>query len=262
NLSHANLRRATFWLTDLTNTTFHNAELLDARFIAVVFNGTDFSKAVVGATVFANCDFREARGLDLIDHWGPSEISVRTIYRSRGDIPFTFLRGAGLPDNFITYMHSLTGKAFEFYSCFISYSSRNHTFAERLYADLQSKGVRCWFAPQDLRIGEKTRLAIDESIRKHEKLLLILSKDSVTSDWVEKEVETAMEAERRQGRTILFPVRIDDAVMKIDSGWPADIRRTRNIGDFRRWKNHETYKRAFDRLLRDLKADLTIPGRT
>jgi len=45
------------------------------------------------------------------------------------------------------------------------------------------------------------------------------------------------------------------SVLKIESGWPADIRRARNIGDFRRWKNHDTYQKSFDRLLRDLKAE-------
>jgi hypothetical protein len=60
-------------------------------------------------------------------------------------------------------MGSLIGKAFEFYSCFISYSTKDHDFAERIYADLQSKGVRCWFAPEDLKIGDRFRQRIDES---------------------------------------------------------------------------------------------------
>src|SRR5205085_7089050 len=106
-----------------------------------------------------------------------------------------------------------------------------------------------------LRIGDKTRVAIDESIRKYEKLLLVLSKHSVESEWVEKEVETAMEQERQQKRTILFPIQLDDSVMKIESGWPADIRRTRNIGNFRFWKNHDKYRKALDRLLHDLKTN-------
>jgi len=36
---------------------------------------------------------------------------------------------------------------------FISYSSKDQAFAERLHADLQNKGVRCWFAPHDLPIS-------------------------------------------------------------------------------------------------------------
>jgi hypothetical protein len=54
---------------------------------------------------------------------------------------------------------------------------------------------------------------------------------------------------------VLFPVRLDEAVMEIENGWPADIRRTRHIGDFTNWKDHEAYQKAFARLLRDLKAD-------
>jgi hypothetical protein len=85
--------------------------------------------------------------------------------------------------------------------------------------------------------------------------MVLLSKSSVSSPWVEKEVETAFEKERREKRTVLFPIRLDDAVMDTDQAWAADIRRTRHIGDFRDWKNHDSYKRAFERLLRDLKAE-------
>lgn len=103
-------------------------------------------------------------------------------------------------------------------------------------------------------MANKRGFGIDESIRVQDKLLLILSKSSIESEWVEKEVETAMERERRQKRTILFPIRVDDAVLKAESGWAADVRRSRNIGDFRRWKSHDYYSKAFERLLRDLQA--------
>jgi hypothetical protein len=88
-------------------------------------------------------------------------------------------------------------------------------------------------------------------------LLLILSKNSVASDWVEQEVETALARESKEKRTILFPIRLDDTVMKIETGWPALIKNTCNIGDFRKWKTPEAYQKSFDRLLRDLKAEKT-----
>lgn len=43
--------------------------------------------------------------------------------------------------------------------------------------------------------------------------------------------------------------------MEIENGWPADVRRIRHIGDFRKWKDHDNYQMAFDRLLRDLKEE-------
>jgi len=132
---------------------------------------------------------------------------------------------------------------------------KNEDFAKRLYADLQSYGVRCRFAPEDLKIGEKWRDRIDEAIHMHDKLLLVLSEHSVASVWVEREVEAAFEKEHRQNRLVLFPVRLDEAVMQAPQAWAADIRRMRHIGDFTRWKDHDAYQKAFTRLLRDLKAE-------
>jgi hypothetical protein len=200
--------------------------------------------------------------LETVQHRGPSYIDILTIYRSKGQIPEVFLRGAGVPDDFVTYIPSLTSEAIQYYSCFISYSRKDQAFVERLYADLQSKGVRCWYAPEDMKIGDKIRPTIDQSIRVHDKLLLVLSEHSMASQWVEQEVETALARERKQGETVLFPVRLDDAVMEIESGWPALITNTRHIGDFSQWKDHDAYQEAFERLLRGLKAQETKTSAT
>jgi hypothetical protein len=114
--------------------------------------------------------------------------------------------------------------------------------------------VRCWFAPEDLKIGDRIRVRIDESIRIFDKLLLVISEHSIFSDWVEQEVETALAKERERRQPVLFPVRLDNAVMEAQVGWPTLIRNTRHIGDFRGWKKHDLYEGAFRRLLRDLKA--------
>ena len=58
------------------------------------------------------------------------------------------------------------------------------------------------------------------------------------------EVNAAMEREDREKRTILFPICIDDTVMHAPQPWAADIRRTRQIGDFSKWKNHDWYQEA------------------
>ena len=240
NLTNAALRGAKFWLTDLGQAKLANADL---------------TNAVMGSSFLGFLDLSVVKGLETVRFTGPLSIGIETIYLSNGQIPEGFLRGAGIPYTFIEYAKSLVGLPFDFYSVFISYSSKDHDFAARLYTDLQNKGVRCWFAPEDLKIGEKFRIGIDESIRIHDKLLLILSKHSVSSDWVEQEVEAALEKEREQGEVVLFPIRLDEAVMEIKTGWPALVKRTRHIGDFARWKEHNEYQKAFKRLLRDLKAE-------
>jgi TIR domain len=155
----------------------------------------------------------------------------------------------------IDILHLLIEKAIEFYSCFISYSSKDDAFARQLHADLQAAGVRCWFVPEDMMIGDRIRPRIDESIRMYDRLLLVLSEHSVSSKWVEFEVEAAMDREQEGKPPVLFPVRLDNTVMESTTAWAAHIKRTRHIGDFTRWKNHDDYQKAFTGLLRDLKAE-------
>ncbi|HEV7890765.1 MAG TPA: toll/interleukin-1 receptor domain-containing protein [Pyrinomonadaceae bacterium] len=259
-LSDARLCNSHLSFVDFTQATLVGADLTGAFFLQTILQETVLANAnLLNArmyyTSFNNVDLSEVQNLDSVIHEGPSTIGIDTIYKSGGNISEKFLRGCGVPEDFVIYMRSLTGKAIEFYSCFISYSSKDAEFAKRLYNDLQSEGVRCWFALEDLKIGERLRVRIDEAVRLHDKLLLILSKNSVASQWVEKEVETAFEKEAKQKKTVLFPVRLDDAVMKKKMGWAADVRKSRHIGDFTDWKNHDSYKKAFERLMRDLKAE-------
>jgi hypothetical protein len=258
-LSGADLSGAYLSLADLSGADLSLADLSRAFLIGtdlrgVDLCGADLSGAEVGYAVLADLDLSAVKGLETIKHGGPSTIGIDTIYRSRGKIPEAFLRGCGVPDTFIAYIASLTGEAIQYYSCFISYSSRDDDFAKRLHADLQQNNVRCWFAPEDMKIGDKIRLRIDQSIRIHDKLLLVLSEHSVASQWVEHEVEHALDLENERGATVLFPIRLDEAVMESKVGWAGNVRRTRHIGDFCRWKDHDSYHQAFTRLLRDLKA--------
>jgi TIR domain len=92
-------------------------------------------------------------------------------------------------------------QAIQHYSCFIMYSAKDQEFAERLHADLQNNGERCWFAPHDMPIGGKIRDKIDVAIRLRDKLLLILSEHSIKSNWVEDEIEQASLRRRTRARS-------------------------------------------------------------
>jgi len=258
--TNAQLNNSNFFLTDLSGVNFSGADLSGAYLNTAYMGGADLSganlsEATVGWTEFGDRDLRKVKGLETIRHEGPSPLSINTIYLSQGNIPEAFLRGIGLQESFLAYMRSLVGKPIDFYSCFISHSSKDQIFAERLYADLQSKGVRCWFAPENLKIGDHYHQRIDESIRLYDKLILILSRHAVQSPWVEREVVAAREKEDREQQPVLFPVRLDDAVMLTTKAWAADVRRRWHIGDFTQWKHHDAYQQAFERLLRDLKTD-------
>jgi hypothetical protein len=255
-LTDADLNGANLNGANLNGANLSYAHLIGARLSRANLNGADLTSALLDYTVFGAVDLSTVKGLETVSHRGPSTIGIDTIIRSQGKISEIFLRYAGVPDPIISAIPSLVGSLspIDYYSCFISYSSKDQAFAERLHADLQSKGVRCWFAPHDMRIGDEIRPRIDESIRVHDKLLLVLSESSIVSAWVKKEVETAFEQEAQQNKLVLIPIRLDETVMNTPQAWAADIRRMRHIGDFRQWKDHDEYQIAFSRLLRDLKA--------
>ena len=254
NLSKAYLGEVNLSSTDLSGANLSEANLSGADLGGANLGGVNFTRAVFRETIFANVNLMVVKGLDSCFHHGPSIIDHRTFKRS-GKLPLSFLRGCGLPDTLIDYLPSLLNQPIQFYSCFISYSSKDEAFAQRLHADLQDKGIRCWFAPENMKIGDKIRTRIDEVIRIHDKLLLVLSQNSVVSGWVEKEVETAFDKEIERKEPVLFPIRLDTAVMESKTGWAADIRRSRHIGDFCNWKNHDEYQKGLERLLRDLRVE-------
>ena len=122
--------------------------------------------------------------------------------------------------------------------------------------------MRCWFAPKDVKGGQKLHEQIDLAIRLHDKLLLILSEESMRSEWVKTEIYRARQNGIKQKRRKLFPISlVDFSVIREWTAFDADVgkdmaREVREyfIPDFSNWKDHDSYQKAFDRLLRDLKS--------
>ena len=189
----------------------------------------------------------------------PASSTTARLQRS-GPLPLAFLRGVGLPDNLIDYLPSLLNQPIQFYSCFISYSSKDQAFAERLHADLQAKGVRCWFAPHDMPIGAKILDAIDEAIRLRDKVLLVLSEGAIASDWVEGEVTRALDEERERKQLCCSRSGSTTPCWRPKRPGRGCCGAQRNIGDFTRWKEHDAYSKGLERLLRDLKVEANIPS--
>jgi uncharacterized protein YjbI with pentapeptide repeats len=244
-LSHANLSDASLDAADLTD---------------AILSEVNFSNAKAGHTKFGRNDMSTAKGLETVSHTASSMIGIDTLFASSGKIPVAFLRGADVPEALINYLPSLLGTGIEFYSLFISYSTADEKFAEHLYEDLQVKGVRCWFAPHDMRGGKKVNAQIDEAIRVYDRLLLILSPSSMTSNWVETEISKARKREVREKKKVLFPIRLCSFEMLrdwqcFDSDTGKDSAREIReffIPDFSNWKDNTPYQKAFKELMKDL----------
>jgi uncharacterized protein YjbI with pentapeptide repeats len=258
-LSRAHLSRADLSRADLSGAHLNDADLSGADLSGEDLSGTNLSGAnlsganlsgaILFQTIFGNAHLTGVIGLETCRHIGASIVDHQTLQKS-GTLPLAFLRGVGLPDKLIEHLPSLFDPI-QFFSCFISYSAIDEEFAKRIHADLQNSGVRCWFAPHDLRIGKKILDAVDAAIRLRDRVLLILSQHSINSDWVEDEVTAGFEEERKRNEEVLFPIRLDDAVLKTAEAWAAKLR-ARRIGDFTGWKDHDAYQQSFQRILRDL----------
>ncbi|HYP25820.1 MAG TPA: toll/interleukin-1 receptor domain-containing protein, partial [Blastocatellia bacterium] len=279
-LSRANLSGATLSGSDLSGADLTGADLSGAYLIDANLTGANLSRAefnsanlelanftgtIFDSTALANVDLGTAKGLNSARHYGPSSIGIDTLYKSGGNIPEVFLRGCGVPDEFITFIPAILGapQSIQFYSCFISYSTKDEEFSKRLYSRMRDEKLRVWFAPEDIKGGEKIHEQIERAIQIHDRLLIVLSENSLRSEWVMTEIRKARKAERKENRRKLFPIRLVDfetiqewECFDADSGKDLGVEvREYFIPDFSNWKDHDAFEIGFKRLLRDLRAE-------
>ena len=117
---------------------------------------------------------------------------------------------------------------------------------------LTEKGVRFWRDIHDAKAG-RLETQIDRAIRQNPTVLLVLSKNSLNSDWVEHEVRKARELEKELGRDALCPIALDDSWKS--SNWPERIMeqiKEYNILDFSSWQDSSTFASTFAKLLSGL----------
>jgi len=254
------LRTADLSEADLTGADLRWADLRLGNLRGADLTGANVAKALCGWTVFGGVDLSEVKGLDTVQHYAPSVLGIDTLFGSKGKIPEAFLRGCGVPEILIQYLPSLMQEPLQYYTCFIAFAETDNAFSERLYNDLQAAGIRCWRWKENAPWGRTLMGEIDSAVRYYDKVIVICSKASLNSPAVLREIERALQKEddlKRQGRDaeVLFPIRLDDCIF---TGWEdhrkADVV-AKHVGDFRNWQDPASYKKALDRLIRDLRAE-------
>jgi len=251
NLEGASLSGARLTHAILTGANLRRANLLNADLRQAILIETDFSRAIMGRITFGENDLSEARGLETVEHYGGSLIDIGTLYLSKGQIPEAFLLRAGVTGEFIKAVAPLVVQ--EYYSCFLSHSSKDKRFCDRLYADLQAKRVRVFYFPEDATWGRSVWDEIDRNIQDRDKLVVVCSKDSLQSRPVLREIERALQREDREHKNILFPVQIDDYLFDEWEHPRKDDVLGKVVGDFRGWDTDAArYEIALQRLLKAL----------
>jgi hypothetical protein len=225
--------------------------------------GLDLSGARCGRTIFADVDLSQVVGLESVTHEAQSTIGIDTILKSSGSIPDAFLRGCGydpiiqkllLGDQnaLIDATYKAEGKAIRLQSCFISYSTKDKPFVDRLQKALNDTSVDYWYAPEHGKWGRKLVDQIDREIVVRDRLLLVCSEASLNeSDWVQWEIAKAVEQEKERGKQVLFPIMIDDALLNWDHPKAERLRQVL-AADFRGATKGKHFSQRFERLVKAL----------
>ncbi len=93
---------------------------------------------------------------------------------------------------------------------FVSHSSVDKPFVDRLVADLAAHSVPVWYDKLDLRIGESIPGAIDAGLADATYFAIVLSKASVASAWVREELNAALMTQVARGGTFILPLLLED----------------------------------------------------
>ena len=278
NLERADFRNANLWNADLRHVNLQGADLRLAdlegtNLCGAQLSGANLADARLSSTYFHDLDLREVKGLEEISHLGPSPLSSQTLEMSQSQIPETFLKGCGLKDWEVlaAKLHNpnlrpdeITDLAYQIdrargsspivpLSLFISYSHENQRFVEKLEAQFDKDGIRYWRDIHDLKAGP-IEAQVDRAIGLQRATLLVLSEDSVESDWAVSEARRAREVEKArrkggEGKYVLCPIALDDAWKTCD--WPRRLREQimeYNILDFSRWGSDEEFEKEYGKL--------------
>jgi hypothetical protein len=113
------------------------------------------------------------------------------------------------PDRILTQVHE-TGaigvRTVVSTDLFISYSSKDAEFVTKLAKDLQSRGVSVWWDKWMMKVGDSLHKKIQEGITNSALLCVVLSPYSVSSPWVEKEMNSALMKELEQREVFVLPI--------------------------------------------------------
>lgn len=276
-LLQADMRAGNFYSTrfeeaDLSGADLRLANLNTAELLYTRLRDANVAGARFGRTILGGVDLSEIAGLADAVHVSPSIISSDTLRRTATGLSdagnaqiatvVRFLQSAGVDDELIDVFRGWIGKPIRYHSTFLSHSSLDKSFARRLYQDLRSLGVSCWFDEKQLLPGDVILDSIDHGIRLWDKVILVCSKHSLdprTGWWIEQEVERALVKEREIRKatgdkaTVLIPITIDDFLFTSSGALHATLTQ-RYVGDFRGWRDATTYSQALSQLVSALNA--------
>ena len=96
---------------------------------------------------------------------------------------------------------------------FISHSTKDKPFVRKLAADLVASGVKVWLDEQRILVGDSIPEKIAQGLAESDFFLIVVSENSVNSEWVKKELNSAIVHEIERRKVTVLPIKLDGAKM-------------------------------------------------
>lgn len=244
-LSGSDLTKADLIDANLSNGSLKEACLLGTDLSRSCLTGVDVRDAVVGWTVFGHLDLTQPLGVDQIRHVGPSTVGLDTAVLSNGKLPPEFLRGCGISEGILQNWDASFGHPFEQVSGFIRFAPDDASFAQHLYRLAQEKGLRCWLDEAPETATKRHARSSPATYESTERVLLCASKASLTSWWIEDELERVFNREKKlkkqTGRDVrlLYLLNLDGFMFGGDWKHARDKQLAKQAVDFVGWRRNE-----------------------
>ncbi len=124
---------------------------------------------------------------------------------------------------------------------FLSYSSKDREFTQRLHESLLWVGVDAFFDQRDIKVGDNIPMKVEKGIADASCFIYILSSNSIKSTWVNEELSMAKMKSRDGLGYKVLPVLIEN--IELPTGI-AHIRYANFVG----WDIKEKYYQGLDEL--------------
>lgn len=98
-------------------------------------------------------------------------------------------------------------------SIFLSHNSKDKPFVRKLAEDLRKNGHYVWVDEAEIKVGDSLIGKIEEGIENTEYLGVVISSNSNKSEWVIREVRTALNQEIYNKKVKVLPILIENVEM-------------------------------------------------
>lgn len=92
---------------------------------------------------------------------------------------------------------------------FISHASEDHNFVLKLAEKLRKDNIDVWFDDWELEVGDSIVQSISEGLEKSSFLVVVLSENSIKSNWVLKELSSTLMRQLGKDHIVILPVLLE-----------------------------------------------------